>query len=153
MNIYNHQPPLHTITPPRPHIKKERKIKAFNKNWKACIIYTVNITARTVDQSSIHSKAISTQIRLFVKSIKQKGYNVQYVLLPETYFNFMWLMSKASEEQRKGNWSLVFLWNSRNMKKKTFKKSQHYKTAGIEDTLVHNSNNRLQLHEASLNHA
>lgn len=32
---------------------------------------------------------------------------------------------------------------------KTFlKKSQHYKTAGVEDTLVLNSNNRLQLHEA-----
>lgn len=38
-------------------------------------------------------------------------------------------------------------------KKKTPKKSERYKTAGVEHTLVLNSNNRLQLHEALLNHA
>lgn len=38
-------------------------------------------------------------------------------------------------------------------KKNTPKKSERYKTAGVEHTLVLNSNNRLQLHEALLNHA
>lgn len=38
-------------------------------------------------------------------------------------------------------------------KKITPKKSERYKTAGVEHTLVLNSNNRLQLHEALLNHA
>lgn len=39
MNIYNHQPQLHTITPP-PY-KKERKIKAFNKMKRYIFFYTV----------------------------------------------------------------------------------------------------------------
>lgn len=60
MNIYNHQPQLHTITPP-PY-KKERKIKAFNKMKRYIFFYTVKITATTVVQLCIHSKVTATQV-------------------------------------------------------------------------------------------
>lgn len=46
MNIYNHQPPLHTITPPRPHYKKgEKNKKLLTRTDRHIIFYTVNITA------------------------------------------------------------------------------------------------------------
>lgn len=64
MNIYNHQPRFIQYLHPAPIYikKKERKEKEqLLTIFERHIIYTVNITARTVDQLGIHSKVLATK--------------------------------------------------------------------------------------------